>query len=217
MKPLNKIKIIWSPAFAYAIGLMASDGNLSIDGRHMNFTSKDENLVMLFKKCLTLTNTIGKKGSGNSSEKNYFQIQFGDVRFYNFLLDIGLTPHKSKTLGPIRVPEKYFSHFLRGSFDGDGTFYSYWDPRWKSSFMFYTVFISASHKHIEWLRSELKSFCGVEGHITKGGKTICYQLKYAKKESLIVLKEIYKNKSDIFLPRKYLKIRQALGILSKSY
>ena len=88
MKPLNKIKIEWSSTFAYAIGLLTTDGNLSIDGRHINFTSKDEELVKIFKRCLRLTNVIGRKSSSHTKEKRYFQIQFGDVNFYRFLLKI---------------------------------------------------------------------------------------------------------------------------------
>gem|GEM_PF-6676481 len=45
MKPLGKVKIQWSPEFAYVIGLLTTDGNLSPDGRHINFTSKDRELV----------------------------------------------------------------------------------------------------------------------------------------------------------------------------
>ena len=80
------------------------------------------------------------------------------------------------------MPIKYFFDFLRGHFDGDGTFYSYWDPRWKSSYMFYTVFISASKRHIMWIRSMLSELAGITGHITKDQKKTVYQLKYAKAE-----------------------------------
>jgi len=52
MHRLSKVKIEWSPKFAYAIGLIATDGNLSQDGRSVNFTSKDEELAMAFKACL---------------------------------------------------------------------------------------------------------------------------------------------------------------------
>lgn len=48
MKPQNKVKIKWSPEFAYAIGLLVTDGNLSPDGRHLNFTSKDRELAETF-------------------------------------------------------------------------------------------------------------------------------------------------------------------------
>ena len=143
-KPKGKVKIVWSPEFAYAMGLLTTDGNLSPDGRHVNFTSKDRALAETFKRILNLNNAIGRKARGYSQEKKYFVIQFGDVLFYKFLCDIGLSAKKSKTLSVIRIPEEYMPDFLRGHLDGDGTFYSYWDPRWKSSFMFYTIFLSAS-------------------------------------------------------------------------
>src|SRR3989344_3916087 len=97
MKPQRKVKIKWSPEFAYAIGLITTDGCLSGDGRHIDFTSKDISLLKTFLKCLGIKNKIGRKTSGYSHNK-YTRIQFGDVIFYRFLLGIGLTPAKSKIL-----------------------------------------------------------------------------------------------------------------------
>ena len=108
MKRLSKVKIGWSTAFAYAIGLITTDGNLSKDGRHLNMTSKDENLVITFKECLGIKNKIGKKTREKSKIKRYFQVQFGDKNFYEFLLSIGLMPAKSKILNDINIPDKYF-------------------------------------------------------------------------------------------------------------
>lgn len=214
-KPQNKVKIKWSPEFAYAIGLITTDGNLSPTGRHINFTSKDHELVKTFMACLRINSKIGKKASGSQKEKKYFVIQIGDINFYKFLLSIGIMPAKSKIIGEIGMPDKYFFDFLRGHLDGDGCFYSYWDPRWKSSFMFYTEFISASKKHIEWLQNKIDQFLNIKGHITKSGRNICYQLKYAKKDSLILLSKMYYKNHSTHLNRKYLKIKKALGIIGK--
>lgn len=215
IKPQNKVKIEWSANFAYIIGLLTTDGNLSPDGRHINFTSKDKELVQLFCKCLKLNNKLGRKTSGSRKEKKYFVIQFGDVNFYKFLLNIGLMPNKSKKLSKLEIPDKYFFDFLRGHFDGDGTFYSYWDPRWRSSFMFYMEFISASKKHIDWLRNKIVKFLNLKGHITKGGKKTCYQLKYAKTESLKLFSNLYYNKGVICLRRKRFKMEKAFRINDK--
>lgn len=212
MKSKNKIKIEWSKKMAYAIGLLATDGNLSSDGRHFDFTSKDLEQIRNFMKCLGLKNKIGRKKSG-SSDKLYFRIQFGSVKFYQFLLGIGLGPAKSKNIGELGISDTYFFDFIRGEFDGDGCFYSYYDPRWKSSFMFYTVFISASYEHIKWLRQKLNQFLAVNGHITHSGERATYQLKYAKRESIKILKKIYSKKGDMYLKRKYLKVRRALAII----
>lgn len=216
MKLVKKVCIRWNKSFAYAIGLLTTDGSLSIDGRHINFTSKDKELVELFKKCLKLSNSVTKKARSKETEKKYFQIQFGDINFYKFLLKIGLMPNKSKIVEELKIPDKYFFDFLRGHFDGDGTFYSYWDPRWKSSFMFYTVFISASPRHIGWLRDKNYGLLGIKGHVTKDGKKISCHLKYAKRESLILLEKLYSSKNDMCLSRKRLKIYRALGINNKN-
>ena len=75
---IKGIKIGWSHNIAYVVGLITTDGNLSIDGRHIDFTSKDIQLIKTFKKCLGIKNKIGLKISG-FSDKKYFRIQFGDV------------------------------------------------------------------------------------------------------------------------------------------
>lgn len=216
MKPLGKVRIKWSPEFAYAIGLIATDGNLSSDGRHIIFTSKDLEMVDNFLKCLRVIIKIGRKARGGETEKKYFMVQIGDIIFYDFLESIGIHPAKSKTIGSIYVPDKYFFDFLRGHFDGDGTFYSYWDKRWKHSFMFYTEFISASKEHIDWLRASIKRRVGVVGHITKSKNSSVYQLKYAKLESISVLKRMYLSKDVVCLSRKRLKVEKVLAIIGKS-
>ena len=85
MKLLNKTKTEWCAELAYAIGLIATDGNLSKDGRHINFTSKDKQLAGLFAKCLNLQTKITMKGNGFGKEKKYYFVQFGDKNFYRFL------------------------------------------------------------------------------------------------------------------------------------
>lgn len=213
-KPKNKVKIKWSPEFAYAIGLLTTDGNLSSDGRHFDFTSNDLEQLKNFMKCLSIKVKIGFKISGFTKKKST-HIQFGDVNFYKFLLGIGLMPRKSKIIEELNIPDKYFFDFLRGHFDGDGTFYSYWDKRWRSSFMFYTVFISASKVHIDWIRNKIFKFVKINGHISKSINSSVYQLKYAKTESLKLFPKLYYNKNVICLRRKRLKIEKAFNINRK--
>ena len=181
----------------------------------MSLSSNDIEQIENFKKCLGLDNKIGTNYSGTSTKKG-FRIQFSDILFYKFLEKIGLSAHKSLTIGSVLVPRKYYFDFLRGHFDGDGTFFSYWDKRWKSSYMFYLCFYSASKNHINWLRSRNARYLGIKGHICKSKNDSTYSLRYAKGESLILLKHMYRNKNPR-LSRKYLKIKKALAILGKSF
>ena len=147
-------------------------------------------------RCLQIENKIGKNFAGyiaKGRKKKTFthRVQFGDVRFVRFLSDIGIMPAKSKIIEDVLIPMKYFFDYLRGCFDGDGCIYSYWDPRWKSSFMFYVSFVSASKIHIDWLRAQIFRHTKAKGHITMDGKGSTHQLKYAKKDSLTILKRMF--------------------------
>jgi len=211
-KPRQLISEKWTANLAYAIGLLAADGCLSPPGHLIDLTSKDREQLENFCRCVGVGFNITRKKSGDGRE--YLRVQFKSVLFYNFLLSIGLTPAKSKTLGPLKIPGKYFFDFLRGSFDGDGCTYSYFDPRWRSSFMFYTTFVSASEEHILWLRLEIFKRLNIRGHITGGGKTV-FQLKYAKSDSLKLLRKIYYQKKLVSLSRKHLKIQRMLAIVGE--
>lgn len=204
-----EINCDWNADLAYCVGLIATDGCLYNDGRHISFVSADIQLVELFKSLLKLSNRIGFKKSG-SSEKKCPNIQFGNVGFYNWLFKIGLTPKKSLTLGPLDIPQEYFIDFVRGCFDGDGSIYSYMDPRWANSHMFYISFCSASKVFVDWLRKQLTKIVGIHGHISATNGL--YQLRFAKAESIVLIKKMYYRKQIPCLERKREKI---MGILNK--
>lgn len=141
----------WSRDFAYAAGLITTDGCLSKDERHIDLTSKDIEQIENFKKILGLKNKIGLKYARNDKSKTYFHIEFGDVKLYRYLLTIGLTPHESKTIKEVRIPNKYFADFLRGSLDGDGYTSSGWSKQCPDSFLFNSGFVSASREYVNGL------------------------------------------------------------------
>ncbi len=214
-KPKGKVKIKWSAEFAYAIGLLVSDGCLYNDGRHICFVSKDLEQIENYISCLDLKVKIGTSKSGYSTS-TAFRAQISDVCFYNFLISIGITPAKSKTLSTVLIPKKFFFDFLRGSFDGDGCFYSYWDKRWRSSYMFYLTFGSASKQHIDWIQKTIFDIVGLSGHISKAkNDSSIYSLRYAKKDALVIIDKMYYNPKVVCLSRKRIKIEEALEIETK--
>ena len=212
MKPLGKVSITWSSALAYAIGLIVTDGSLSKDGRHINLTSKDRDQLETFMRCLGVSVKIGTKRSGFRPDKLYFQVQIGDILFYRFLQSIGLTPAKTKTIGAVAVPDEYFSDFLRGHLDGDGSTHSYFDPRWPTSFLCYTTFLSASQVHIQWLQTTIQRLIGVSGKVSMGSRVL--RVRYAKADSLKIFASIYAKRDAPCLERKRLKIARVFGMIA---
>ncbi len=212
-KPKGCVSIQWSSKFAYAIGLLVADGCLLNDERHIDFTSKDLGQIQTFKKCLGLKVKIGTKISGTG--KKSYRIQFGDVLFYKFLIQIGLSTAKSKTISGVSVPNQYFPDFLRGYFDGDGTSYSFYDSIFPKSYRFYIGFTTASPKFVHWLRKKIKDLVHVKGHIFNYPNNNYFQLKYSKREAVAICQYMYKKNSIYFLKRKYLKIQNSIRIINQ--
>lgn len=211
-KPSGIVKILWSKDFAYAIGLIASDGSLSKDGRHISFSSKELEQILNFKSALGIPTLPGSNYS--SKGVHSYRVQISDVEFYRFLNSIGLFSAKSLTISALHIPREVFSHFLRGYFDGDGYVHFYLDKRWKSSLALYIGFVSASLKYVEWLRAEVLYHTGCNGHmVCQRSENNCYTLRYAKEESLKLAVFMYKDSGKMFLPRKHLKIKDSLAIV----
>ncbi len=204
----TKVTIRWSHNLGYAIGLLTTDGNLSPDGRHFTFVSKDIDLIKTFKRCLGLSNKITLKASGYSN-KMYHKVQFGNVKLYKWLLNIGLMPNKTKIITKIDIPDKYFADFLRGHLDGDGYVRVYQDPIYPNSQRLYTRFTSASLPHLLWLQKRSSSLLDVKGHWCRKDKST-FELSFAKNESKILLNAIYYNKYVPCLKRKRKIVEQFL-------
>lgn len=201
------IQTRWSKKLAYAVGLLATDGHLSKDGRHINLTSKDIEQLENFMEAVGVDYKIAKKVGGYTKGICSY-IQFSDVNFYKWLLSIGFKQQKTEAIGKLNIPERYFFDFLRGHFDGDGSIYSYFDPRWKSSFMFYITFIAKNKQHVLWLQKKMKKYIKVSGKIGVGSGV--HRVRYAKSESKILIKKMYRGKKSLYLSRKYDKILKIL-------
>jgi hypothetical protein len=210
-KPKGKVRCSWSPEFAYAIGLLTADGCLSGDGRHIDFTSKDRDQVSTFQKCLGISMRISPKWSGQG--RRAYHVQFGDVLFYQFLMTIGLMPAKSKKLQSLAIPRKYLFDFVRGLFDGDGCSYSFYDSLFEKSFRFYVSFASASPPFLYWLRESIQKAAGIRGHFDRPKSKSYLNLKYSKREALILIEKMYYQTHLPHLRRKRLKILRSLQVI----
>ena len=165
-------------------------------------------MLQNFKKSLSLGNKIGKYARGEEKNKRYFYITFGDIFFYKFLEELGLHPAKSKTIKSVKIPDKFFRDFFRGLFDGDGSFYSYWDTRWPNSFGFKLSVASASLEFINWLKDRLTNLYEIKGYIHTGDGV--YNLEYVKGDSRKLYEVMYHDANILYLSRKYTKITTAL-------
>ncbi len=201
-------ELVWTKEFAYAVGLFVSDGHLSIDGRHIDFTSKDCQLVETFSKVLGLSNTITRKSRSNEEEKKYFHIAFSDVELYRFLQAINIPQQKSKQIQEIILPQNLFFDFLRGLVDGDGNICVYTHPQSRKEQLKIRIF-SASKCFLEWLRAQIM-LNGVEGGRIRLATRV-WELTYPKRYALQLLELMYHSDRLPCLLRKYEIARSCLS------
>lgn len=205
----------WGRNLAYAIGLITTDGSLSKDGRHIELTSKDIDQIQNFTKALKLKAKIGAKSGTYNPGRIYYRIQFGDVKLYRFLVSIGLTSNKSKCIGELDIPNKYFADFLRGSLDGDGYISAFWDSVFINNFRLYTGFVSGSEAHLIWIKQQIKTLYSLEGALHYSKQARVFQLKYAKRASIKLGGILYHRDDLFYLKRKRSKMMAALDIINK--
>ncbi len=190
--------IEWTPDLAYVVGVIATDGNLSKKRGHLSIMSNDVDWLDVLREVLSLTAPI-KPHTGGYGDRCH-RIAWSDRRFYDWLFTVGLTPAKSLTLGPLRIPDEYFADFFRGCIDGDGSIVVYTDrynTAKKPAYVYtrvYVSIVSASPRFVEWLRASVRDITGASGHIAvrrTPERNDIWRLRYAKAESLALLRWMY--------------------------
>ena len=192
----------------YLVGLIASDGNLSNDGRHIDITSSDYDFLQRIKDETGINNKIGTKRAGKKQKS--FRIQIGNRNFYDFLLSIGLTQNKSLTIRKVKVPRQFFADFLRGLIDGDGSIRN-WDHPTNFCKQWSLRIYSGSKTFLDWLATEIKKYFGVSGKVYKHNDegTECV-LKFGKMAAREILKKCYYEKS-LSMERKNILAQQCIN------
>lgn len=204
-------KIVWTTNIAYAVGLLITDGSLSKDGRHIILSSSDIEQLNNFSRCLDIDNKISQTYNNGYAIKPHYRIQFGNVQLYRWLIKIGLFPNKTYTIASIKIPKKYFRDLLRGHLDGDGSIIRYIDQyniykgKTYTHQRLYVKFISASNDHILWIQGMIHNQLAIKGALSckdRSKKTLIWELKFAKKDSIQLLNWLYYKNDLLCLTRK---------------
>lgn len=193
---------------SYVLGYFVADGCIHIDKKRKNksfiFNITSVNLRHLYKirKILGSNHKISKK-FGSNIYKTGYQIQIRNSVLAKDLINIGVFPRKTYNLKPIKVPKKYFSSFVRGFFDGDGTVYIYKVNRvWqlKSGFVCSSLpFLKNLNKHLcDSLDIPVKA---IHKYFAKNTTQNLYSLCFYINDSERLSEFMYKN-AKIYLERK---------------
>jgi hypothetical protein len=116
---------------------------------------------------------------------------------------IGFMQNKTHILAMPDVPPIFFSHFVRGYFDGDGnvwkgTIHTFDRPHPSQALKI--CFTSGSEKFLYSLKAKLRIFTGTIGGSLYYSRA--FRLQYASFDSLKIYQFMYRDKRDMYLRRK---------------
>jgi len=196
---------------AYVLGYITADGCIACRKNRkknpyiLDITSVDLEHLNKIKKILKSEYKIGKK-TGSYSEKTCYRFQASNPVVTNDLIKLGITPRKTFWLKSLNVPDKYFSDFVRGFFDGDGSVYIYKvnkTPQIKASFVASSLpFITDLNQRLcKNLKIPTKSIQQDKSKFRKG--KILYAICFYVNDCAKLYEFMYKNKPELYLERKY--------------
>jgi AraC-like DNA-binding protein len=154
----------WTPELAYAVGLIATDGNLprrNADG--VLFVSSDRELHIIYQRCLGVSVPV-EESLREEGRKAVYTTTTNSPRLHSRLEEIGLAPARSKTMGPLAVPDEFFRDFFRGCIDGGGSVTLLKIERHR----YLSVALSSTSKAFSgWVQATIVYLTGVRGRLCR--------------------------------------------------
>lgn len=199
----------WTSKMAYVLGFTFADGNIYKTTLSWDLRKDKELLIKI--------NRVMKSNYPIHIRRASFRLRISNPIIIDDLQGLGLFPNKSRTMKLPRVPLKYFSHFARGFFDGDGWIYIR-----KSKNEISAGFSSGSQAFLKGfvnkLSSELKLTTNnlrIRRKITKRGiRSSTYQIDYSWENAYKVLLYIYSGMTGdgLLMKRKYKLYQEAKNL-----
>lgn len=195
----------WSPVMSYLLGYIVADGCVSVsrDRRKaytLNITSKDKLHLYHLRRILKSEHKISKKSNG--AGRYAFVLQARNQVIAQDLIHLGVVPKKTFKLTKLNIPEKYFSDFVRGFFDGDGTVYIYFVRDLKQ---IKANFVCVSFPFFQWFNRQLCRSLGIptkriHSHLQEG-RQLRYNTYFYIEDCMKLYTFMYNN-ATVYLSRK---------------
>jgi hypothetical protein len=200
----------WTDAQAYFFGWMYTDGSCYTSKGKTNRTTlkiqeSDLDVLEKFKKTIKYSGPITKiyrqpssvMGQEIKKHQDRVCLTFSNQKIFNALQSMGIKPGKAEFLGfPDFLRKDLIAAFLRGCFEGDGTFSMGINGKFESNFIANDSFLDALEKELFFLPSFMRT--------DKGFKNNCKILRFAgNNNGLKFFNFIYKNHNGLFSDRKY--------------
>ena len=203
-------EVIDSPEKAYILGLLYSDGSNNPKKGTVSISLQEEDYELLEQIRILINSEkpleyldYSNKHDFGYSYKNQYRLLLFSSKICKDLENLGVYPNKSlKVKFPTFLEDQYYSHFVRGVFDGDGSIYSYYKNENNTPVI---VTITATNDFCQGLKlyieNHLGIHCGIYEASCHNGITKVFSLS-GRNLPKVFLDWMYKD-ATIYLQRKY--------------
>ena len=189
---------VWSPEAAYVLGIIYTDGCIHpkyrplekgkefeeeavLRGR-ISIGQKDPEIiykVLAAMNCDAKVRFIENGQYGNDLAGDLHRVDFSNSKISASLYRIGLRPSKSRTIAFPKIPNEYMRDFIRGCWDGDGSFY--YEKKYPDKLR--SHYVSGSKNFVKDMAKQLQPLC-VSVITIHETKTKNFYIKIGHPESL---------------------------------
>nr|DAV88771.1 MAG TPA: LAGLIDADG-like domain [Caudoviricetes sp.] len=187
-----------SEAKAYILGFIAADGHVSDKEIKISLSIKDIDILYKIKSEIGFNNKI-------RIDDKFCHIGFGISEMINSLRKLGLKRNKTVDFKFPKINDEFIIPFIRGYFDGDGSFSEY---KSNDGYTRYCFSFCGTQSFLNDLRDVLSNFqIKTFDKMYKRFDTenCCYSLNGAGKENILRFLNLIYSDSSICLDRKYNK------------
>ena len=184
---------------AYILGFLFADGNIDSKSYYISFAQNNLYILQQIKSYLKV-GTIYRND-------NMYIYTICSRSLANRLKKLNVTPKKTKTIIPPKVPINYINSFLLGIFDGDGCIA-------KCGNSYSVEFLSASSNLIYYIKNNLEQYANVSKrpiYKRKTKNTFVYILRFYKRQDIKLLFEFLYSMAHFYLERKNKKFIEAMN------
>lgn len=197
----------WTNEMAYILGFFAADGNMQKTKRGTHFIafySADRDILESIQRVMASAHKLSERKSRSGA---VYRFQIGSYEMYQDLRHLGFSDGKARQLGLPRIPQRYFSHFVRGYFDGDGNVWigTINKNRKIPSRVLQAAFTSGSRKFLSALWLGLRKNGLMGGALYTSQKKNFSRLSFSTKDALKLAKIMYNGQPKLYLERKKLR------------
>ena len=206
---------------AYWLGFIAADGSIVKSSEYnsyrlyINLSHVDEGHLGKFRNAVGASDTkfqkyTSTKGFSNPNGTTSSRIVLNSFKMCKDLAKYNIHQRKSYDIEMPNIDSGLIPHYLRGLFDGDGSYHYHYDIK-NNRYRYIFEIVSANKIFVEQIQQYLLSV-GIKTNLYYRKEFNYFRLMTASKRELLKLIDLLYSNATVYLDRKFEKVNEIKSI-----